>query len=187
MRLPSRTRRKRCDGGQDDDKGPGRMVWSASSGALSSREPVSRRHPGRYQQSRIARKAVTTGSTRHPPRIAAPGQPQPRDRQTPAWLLSPANGNAESARAPDGKVAEAQVRMRTRRMLRAVASAGDRWRVLCPEAATRAAPSVVTETVASRRERQRHRLAERVVRVLPFRDSRSRPGAARAIELGAHA
>jgi hypothetical protein len=66
--------------------------------------------------------------------LAAPsGQPQPRDRRTSAWLLSPADGNAEPARAAEGKVAEAQARIRTRRMLKAVAGARDRWRVLLSE------------------------------------------------------
>jgi hypothetical protein len=63
-------------------------------------------------------------------RTAEFGHPQPRDRRTPAWLLSLADGNAEPARAADGNVAEAQARIRTRRMLKAVAGAGDRWRVL---------------------------------------------------------
>ena len=67
-------------------------------------------------------------SSSHPPggRAAGFGQPQPRDGRTPAWLLSPADGNAEPARAADGKVAEAHARIRTRRMLKAVAGAGDR-------------------------------------------------------------
>ena len=67
---------------------------------------------------------------RPPVNATAVGQPQPRDRRTPAWLLSLADGNAEPARAADGKVAESQARINTRRMLKAVAGAGDRWRVL---------------------------------------------------------
>jgi hypothetical protein len=51
----------------------------------------------------------------------------------------------------ESKVAEAQARVRARRMLEAVAGAGDRWRVLLSESATRAALSVVAETAASRR------------------------------------
>jgi hypothetical protein len=60
----------------------------------------------------------------------ATGQPQPRDSRTAAWLLLPADGNAEPAPTPDGKVAEAQARIRTCRMLKGVAGTGDDWRVL---------------------------------------------------------
>jgi hypothetical protein len=55
---------------------------------------------------------------------AGNGQPQPRDRRTPAWLLSPADGNADRPARRIRNVAEARARSLFRRMLKPVAGAG---------------------------------------------------------------